>query len=715
MSMLRTRPAQIPARLVLAVCLSMMAVMVEGGVASLLLSHMGVSHPLDTASQSVIWALVALGVLWAGAVTGRDPIEWLFENASPPQVGGVVAGGLLVLISILGAAQLDHTGAARLAVVGTVLDGCVLVAGIIAGWRRDSKWPLNSLLYGASLALMLSTSLRGSHLYGWDIQQEFGVALKTAKAGVWRIPANHDPYASMLSLTVLPVVLQSFAKLRLLAFFQLVVPAILSLLPVAIFASVRTTPRWITSGRNAPRPGLALAVVVGIIVSSVAFSGDLVSITRQAMATTMLAAILMVMLDRSMSKRSSQVVIALLIVEISFTHYTTSYLLAAVLGGAWLVCLAWERGTYFVPRVDVEAHRQRFRGRRILNAALVVVAFAAAFGWNLGVTRNYALSGPTGAVASKGVGIGSSISSTERSPAAVEHLLISELHQSARYIVPVPGSERVALVPASVPPAKGIVPSLSGVWNKIDLAATEGLWVVLGLALLYGIFRLGKRRAYAFSCDLVGLGVTGLLLGGLLRVSGTLSSFYDPERAAIITAMLLAAPTTIFLDDFVSRRGRPAAKRSWAARGVFGVMTAYVAVLVVGATGLDTLVVGGQPPGSLAKGGINVEEFAVSTQEFATARWLRQTVKSPGIVQSDLHGQLVLLSQPGTYDLISEIVPPEVDRQAYVYLSQFNLVKGITQAGADHNVYQATYRTPLAFFNRNFYVVYSTGVTRVYH
>jgi len=715
MSMLRTRPANVPARIVLAVCLSMLVIMIVGAVASLLGPPFSIAQPLSTVSQSIVWSLIAVGILAMGAAVHRDPVRWIFEDVSVPRTAGVLTSGLLVLISILGVAELNHSGDARLAIFGTVLDAGVLLAGIAGGWRRDSKWSLTTLLYGASLALLLSTSLRGGHLFGWDIQQEFGVAQNTIQAGVWRVPANHDPYASMLSLTVLPAVLHSVAKLRLLAFFQLVVPAILALLPVAIFASVRSVPRWITSGRTAPRPGLALAVVIGIIVSSVAFSGDLVSITRQAMATTMLAALLMVMLDRSMSKRSSQVVIALLIIAISFTHYTTSYLLAAVLGCAWVVCVIWERGTFLISKAERDRHRTRVLSRRILNGTLVIVAFAAAFGWNIGITRNYALSAPSGAVATKGVGIGATTLSAALPPRQLERLLINEFSRTAKYIVPVPKAQKVILAPATAPSTKGLAPSLAWPWNKADLIVTEGLWIILGLALLYGIFRLGRRRSYAYSSDLVGLGMTGLLLGGLLRSSGTLSSFYNPERAAIITAMLLAAPATIFLDDVMSRRKSATIREVRLRRASFGALVIYVAILVVGATGLDTLVIGGQAPGSLSRTGINVDDFTVSTPELATATWLRQRVKSPSIVQADLHGQLVLLSEPGSYDLVNEIIPPEVDKEAYVYLSQVNLAGDLSQASADSGNYTTLYHSTIKFFARHFYVVYSTGATRVYH
>ena len=298
MSALRTRPANIAARLVLAACLSMTVVMVVGGVASLLGPRIGVAHPLDTLPEYVIWIVLAIVALAMCAKNHSDPVRWIFDGVQTPQVRSSLAGGLLVVLSILGAAQLNHSGDDHLAVFATTLDVVVLLAGIVGGWSRTSRWPLNSLLYFASLALLVSTSLRGGHLYGWDIQEEFGVAAQTLRAGVWSyLPITI--HTLQCSLTVLPSVLHSLFKLRLLAFFELVVPAILALLPLAVFSTVRAVPRWITSGRTAPRPGLAFAVVVGLIVASEAFSSDLVTIARQAMALTMVTALVMVFFDRT--------------------------------------------------------------------------------------------------------------------------------------------------------------------------------------------------------------------------------------------------------------------------------------------------------------------------------------------------------------------------------------------------------------------------------
>jgi uncharacterized membrane protein len=141
----------------------------------------------------------------------------------------------------------------------------------------------------------------------------------------------------------------------------------------------------------------------------------------------------------------------------------------------------------------------------------------------------------------------------------------------------------------------------------------------------------------------------------------------------------------------------------------------FDAILAIEATGLGALFVGGEPPGSLSARDVNVEQFTVSGPEFASAVWLRNHADAQDIVQSDLYGHLVLLSAPGTYHLMDEIVPPGVDNAAFVYLSSVNLDDHVSQAEGLNTAYAAIYRSNIQFFNHNFYVVFSTGATRIYH
>jgi uncharacterized membrane protein len=261
-----------------------------------------------------------------------------------------------------------------------------------------------------------------------------------------------------------------------------------------------------------------------------------------------------------------------------------------------------------------------------------------------------------------------------------------------------------------------VVPSLNAGWDELGYLTIESLWVLLGVALLYGLFRLGRRRSYEYSSDLVGLAAAGLVLGGILRFSGTFAAYYDPNRAAIVTAILLAAPLTLFLDDIVSFLYQVGNfHRDRVRRVSLGAGTLVVAVLIIGATGLGDLLFGGNAPGSVTARDVGAEELTVSTPELATAVWLRNNVNSSNIVQSDFLGQVILLSEPGSYGLLPEIVPPEVDRGAYIYLSTLNLAGDVSQAQMPDASYEIAYRSTIGFFNRNFYIVYSTGATRVYH
>jgi uncharacterized membrane protein len=432
------------------------------------------------------------------------------------------------------------------------------------------------------------------------------------------------------------------------------------------------------------------------------------------MALVMVAALVMVVFDQTMPIRSAQVIIGLLVFTISFTHYSTSYLVAGIVLIAWLVGLIWSQGWLGTSRSKIEGDRSDARSRRITsdarsrritNGALVALALVTAFGWNLGITHNDALTAPSGALTTSGVGLTASSGPITIPAGRLEKLLVSEFHKTAKWIVPVPGSSSVNLVTARAPSSPGVAPNLAVWWNRLNFLIHEGLWVLAGMALLYGLFYLGRRNSRGYSADLAGLAVAGLLVGAALRFSSTLATFYNPERAAVIAAILLAVPIAMFLDELTDRISRVSL--------VVGVF--FVALLAVWATGLGTLFFGGQAPGSLVARGENVERFTISTPDLATATWLRNNLNSTDLVQSDRYGQLVLLSEVGRYHLVAEIVPPEVNHTSYIYLSTANLIDGRSHFSADDGRYISVYQSNIPFFNRHFNIVYSTGATRVYH
>ena len=709
MSSMNVRTSALPSRLSLAVCLSMLSVMVVGLVTSLVGPLVGDHRPLDAPTQVVVWLLLGALIVLMAHRQRRDPVTWVLDGVDVRQLYLVMAGSSLALLAILGVARLNLSGSNTLAVASNVVDVAVLVAAVVGAWRQQSRWPVHTIVYFASLAILLSASLRGGHLYGWDVQKEFGVATHTIATGRWSIPSDGDPYASMLSLTVLPAVLGSVAKLKLLAFFQLVVPAILAFLPVTLLTLVNGPMRFVHEDRPAPRRGLGVALVVALVISSQAFSAQLVSITRQAMALTMLAVFITVFFDRAIPARAARLVGGLLILAISFTHYTTSYLLAGLLAIAWPVgrVLSRWRSSRLTPS---ERLTQRIAvTHRVLSVSLVVVALSCAFGWNLVVTRNYALSSPANAVSAKGVGISTSSGPVSIPAPQLARILEAERRQSAGWLKTLPAARKVKLVTIGGETAPATTPLVDRLWNDANFALEESIWLMAAGAFVYGFFRWGRRRGVEFDADVLGLTFAALAVGGVLRFSSTLASFYSPSRAAIVVSILIVTPVAVFLDDVISLLS------GWWSRIIMVAGALAAGVMAVWATGLGTFVFGGVPPGSLTGNGVNAQDFTVSSAEFSSAQWLRNHVGAQGVVQTDEFGQLVMLSEPSGYDLLDEIVPTGVGRGSYIYLSTIDLVKGQTTVTADNGNLYSTFHTTTPFFNQHFNVVYSTGVTRIYH
>ena len=161
MTVLRCRPSNTSGRLALAVSLSMLVIMVVGCVASVIGPYLGLARPLDPRPEVFIWLSLGVLLLVHATIVNLDPVNSIIEGLRPSHLYLFLASGLLAALSILGVAQLNHSANDHLAIFATCLDVFVLLAGVVGGWNRWSRWPLSTLLYSASLALLLSTSLRG--------------------------------------------------------------------------------------------------------------------------------------------------------------------------------------------------------------------------------------------------------------------------------------------------------------------------------------------------------------------------------------------------------------------------------------------------------------------------------------------------------------------------------------------------------------------------
>ena len=717
MDLLGVKPKRLAARLSVAVSFSMVALMVVGWISSLTVYVDGQWRPLDNAAQVPLWASLALVMVGTSARRHRDPAADLLRGLNSYGALALIASSSMVLLAALGAARLNTLGSPTLAIVSAVVAIAALVIPIAVGWRKSSRvcyllmnkagasgWrgstraPFVALLFSSTLALLLGTALRGQRLYGWDIQHEYGVALQTAARGAWLAPTNHDAYSSMLSLTVLPTMLHNLTGISLFDFFRFVTPVLLALVPVSLYVFMLDVPRWIAADFLKVRPGVPLAMVTIFIVSLPAFENELIALSRQCMGSLLMVGAIGLLVERTIPANRAYRAVAVLLVALAFTHYSTAYIVGFCLIIAAVVAEVFRRRTAARDSLGLVKARENRRGR-MTTWALALVVNAAAVVWNVVYTRNNSLAAPSVGVSTKGLSLKANTIAGSMTPLKYQKFVYFQIHQE-KWFHPDALKHMMKLVPAAAPTVHGVFPGLASVADRYNFSVHEGLLIltVLGAALL--AWR-ALRSPNFFNVDLLGLASGAILFGAALRFSGTLSVFFNPPRAEFLAALITTIPVTLLVGRLANR-----------VPGLILAATLLVSgsVMFFG-TGLSVLEFGGNGATALSAQGANNDQFITTSQGYAAAVWLQQNTTSQSFVESDRYGQLVLGEAPALYSLDPNIVPGGIDYKSFIYVSQTNIL-GRASGGVLGLV--TTYQFPLAYLDANFYTVFSTGATRVY-
>lgn len=688
----RVRPVEPVVRLTLGVVLSLGIVAGVGGIASWVGPQVGVARPLDRAPQLMIWAVVFGVVAVLSLLRGCV----VYQPSPQPSRGRWIWVVLaLPLVAAAGALRVSFGHDNDLAVGARIVGIAILVLAGVLAWCQDRERPYGVVLYSYVLAGAWAVGLRGEHVFGWDIQKEWGVGVATMREGIWQVPKPPDAYQAMLSLTVVPAQLHAVAGLSGLGFLRVVAPMLLALVAPVVYAVAR---RFSTRGT-------AFGASAVVVIGSRAFVTQLPAVVRQELAFVAVVALLAVVTDSAMRLWAQRALVVILGMVIAVTHYTTGYITAV------LVVMAW--GFVVVGRMAPER-----RGRRSPITFVVVLCFVGVIlGWNLGVTRSgVVFDHPIAAASTQGAQVlpvrdrgliqgwllGTGVVKVPYRE--YEPLLRSHLQTEAAWITP---DDRATLMPMRDSVAErltGVAPRYGSAWNAGSAAGFQAVLVFEVVSTLVALWWWIRRRGRIPS-EVVGLVVAVTLIAAALRVSSTAAAFYNPERGAAMSGLFLAVPVAIALDGLRRR------SRVMLPVGVVGVL----AVVVLSVSGLPAFVVGGAKSAAFFNHGEDVERFRVSPPELATVRWLDANLTPEQVVQTDRYGQLAVSTVkvgPGHFATVGFQSPVAVDRDAFIYASRANVVNGRARSLLDGRF--VTYEFPKEFFDVTRAVVYATEYTQVY-
>ncbi len=703
---LRAAPEAVRGFWVYIPCTSLAVVMVSGLAVDLLGPPLGVSRPLATAPIAASLSIVCAGLVLVAAF-GRAPS---LASYAPRGVRIWRAWPLLLpVLSWIGAMRLTNGHGNAVAMVGI---GTIVVALMFGAWRapRWSVGQLAILIFGASLALMWSFSLRGHYVYGFDIASEYQTFTRVLHAGRWYASHRNDPYGAMLSLTILPSSFVALTGASSLLVFKAVYPFVFALFPVAVF---------LLATRVISRRFAYLGTLF-VVVQNYLFQ-QLPAIARQELALLLFVCLVAAMFDARLRRWSRGALIVLLGVGLVLSHYGTTYVAVAMFAFAILAELARRLVTL---RPAPGSSRRLARDNAVLSAgrvgiapfvvALVVTAGGAAIFDGAATDSTQNLSQFFSDLRHMGLSVlpnsgGKNLieaylsGNTDVRVSGEKFASITRsTYKKRTYIHPLPQAfspaNRVltATVPGSTVKSHVALRALND--EQVLVTQIAAVLAIVGAVLLWL-----RRSAGDTARSIALLAVATLVVLVAIRFSGTAALAYNQGRA-FLQAMV---PLSVCLGWVLEQ----ASMRRWG-RSLAAVSAVALGLVLVSTSGLSGPVVGGGSPTNVAHSGEDFERFYFTQPELAAARWLNATAPAADIVQTDRYGALRLVDATGRTNAVFPVVTPTaLDRNAWIYADTADFVghRARGEQGNDFSVYVWP-----SFVNRYWNLVYSNGSAAVY-
>jgi uncharacterized membrane protein len=186
-------------------------------------------------------------------------------------------------------------------------------------------------IFAIALALLFSTSLISSYIWGWDIQTEYYDAALVVHNGVWDW-ASPTHYNGMLSVVMIAPMISILGKIDLDFVFKVVYSLLFALMPVGLYAAFKR----LTTEKIA-------FLSAFFIVGGLTFFLVLPQLARQEIAELFLALILLLLVGNEIRG----VVKTSLLLVFSFSLIVSHYALSVIFMGVFLATVVGLNLIYF--------------------------------------------------------------------------------------------------------------------------------------------------------------------------------------------------------------------------------------------------------------------------------------------------------------------------------------------------------------------------------
>ncbi|HLL67801.1 MAG TPA: DUF2206 domain-containing protein [Micromonosporaceae bacterium] len=716
------RTRAITERISYSLATTLVSLMAAGLLINAVLPQLGVERPLSRLPVLLtVDALCLALLLWRperrqprirAVLSPLTGVDWLV----------LAWGAILVLLVVMGANRLNNGAGGGLTLIALCAAAAFLILLFI---RRHTLSPGTIIvaIYLVGLALLLMTSLRGWYVTGHDVQRELRVFELTQFYGNWKMSRFPDAYHACLSITILPTMLQRLIPVTDPYLYKVVFQLLFAICPVMVYQITRRF------------AGTSVALLASVyFIGFPTYFTDMPFLIRQQIAYILVGAIILLATHSAMSVGQRRAWIAVLSVGVVLAHYSTTYLLCAVLILAW----AGQR----VVSYAVAAHARRSSANLpkhrippkpvqapVLGLLSITVLVSTAFLWNTVITdTSGGLTRTLTRAADTVLGSGQATSSSDvkyslfapEQPSRQDRVA-SYAERAAEHARQTgPANHYPSLARYGTPVVEPANMPLTGVGRALDVVGVNvyltnwlirqsaakflQLFVLVGLAAALVRFRRLRvsREYYALGLASLFVVLLQVLLPGISADYGVLRSF---QQSLFMFAPFLAVGSMTIFARFDS---------AWEARAAGAVCVAFFVSL----TGVVPQLTGGYPPQlHLNNNGLYYDIYYLHPEEDAAISWLRRTARPSALpgVQSEVQTDRYIFTGISSYtgvDTWNDIFPGLVRRDSFVFLGYRTTRTHESTFSFDGDL--ITYRYPKEFLDATKNRIYCSAGAQVY-
>jgi uncharacterized membrane protein len=288
--------------------------MIVGLLANTFLPFIGITQPLGFYPILIIFDILLLIIIDIGIYKNKAIINL---RKSIPKINlslNLIFLGCLPVLAIMGATTLNNGGSNWIVMI-LITTIITYVFSLFVNRNINSDDKFMGSLYFIALALLFMTSMRGWHITGYDVHQEFHVFQLTKDPLFWSMSHLKDPYNACLSITILPTIISQYIRIPDEYIYKFLSQLFFAFMPVVIYLLVRN----FSDNKKAFLAGF-------IYISQAWYFQGMPTLIRQEFGILFFGLVLLTIFDITLQKNLKYCLAMLYGMSMILSHYSTSYI-----------------------------------------------------------------------------------------------------------------------------------------------------------------------------------------------------------------------------------------------------------------------------------------------------------------------------------------------------------------------------------------------------